>query len=245
MPPTIPYPETGLLAKNTLIGYERDLWTPGGNFDYNVFQDNFWGDSLDVKYPIAKTNGASAAVTFTEHNLHGFLEFVTGTDSAGYAGQGLGLQFDGDRGYLADFLIKLPSSLATLKFEVGVSDVDNAAGAVNVKATPSFNVTDTAVFIFDTADNTQFDFITKGNSLTLQTTENRRALSASEFLRLSIRASGNTVEFWINGVKKGSHPASVEGGSPMTPWVFAQARTGSASRTVELHKWRVIVPSWT
>ena len=38
--------------------------------------------------------------------------------------------------------------------------------------------------------------------------------------------------------------AGLEGGNPLTPWVFVQARAGSASRTIRLNKWGAIEPAW-
>ena len=241
--PPVPYGTTDLIRQKTGAGYRRELYIPG-SFDYDVWEDTFRGDEIDTIYPVAKTNGASADVTFTEHNSGGFLEFVTGTALDGYAGQGLGLQYTGDRGVLFETIVKLPSSLATLKFEVGLSDADNDAGAVNVKADPTHTATDYAVFIFDTTENTNFDFMTDGASIAAQETTALRTIVASDVLRLAIRIDGNNVTAYVNGVRVAGHSAAIEGGNTLTPWVFAQARTGSASRTLELHKWRCTQPAW-
>jgi len=120
----IPFPSEGLIERKTSIGFARDLWVPS-SFDYDVFEDKFWGDTLLAEYPSAKTNGTSAAVTFTEHNENGYLDIISGTDNDGYAGQGMGLQFTGDRGVLAEFIIKLPAAITTMKFEVGLTDADD------------------------------------------------------------------------------------------------------------------------
>src|SRR3990167_10073676 len=114
----IPFPTDQLIERKTSIGFQRDLWIPS-SFDYDVWEDSFKGDLIRDEYPAAKTNGASAAVTFTEHNANGYLELVSGTADDGYAGQGMGLQFTGDRGVLGEFLIQMPSAITTLKFEVG------------------------------------------------------------------------------------------------------------------------------
>ena len=213
------------------------------SFDYDVFEDKFWGDALLGLYPAAKTNGTSAAVTFTEHNANGYLDLVSGTTNNGYAGQGLGLQFTGDRGVLAEFIVRTPAAITTMKFEVGLSDADDDAGAINIKATPSFTAADTAVFVVDTDDDANIAFISaKGGSGTA--TQDIQALTASTTYRLAVRAIGDSVEGFINGTQVAGHDAGIEGGSALTPWAFVQARAGSASRTLQLHKWRVTQPAY-
>ena len=69
----------------------------------------------------------------------------------------MGMQFTGDRGILAEFIVTTPADVATMKVEVGLTDDDQAdAGAVNVKATPSVRAADLAVFCFDRDDNTEW-----------------------------------------------------------------------------------------
>jgi len=198
-----PYP-TGGKIQQMGTGWEKDLWVPG-SFDYDVFDSAFKGDQLIAEYPAAKLNGASSARTFTEHNVSGFLELVSGTDLDGYAGTGFGMNWSGDRGVLMDAIVKLPSSLATFKFEVGVSDNDQDAGAVNDKSSPSSTADDYAVFVFDTAHNTSFDFhsdIDAGG--TEQVTTGLLTLAASDTLRLSIRVDGDNVVFYVNDRRAGT-----------------------------------------
>lgn len=241
----IPYPTTGLIEAKTGIGYMRDLWIPS-SFDYDVWEDNFKGDAILGEYPSAKTNGTSAAVTFTEHNTYGYLELVTGTSDNGYAGQGVGLHWNGDRGILAEILFKTPSAITTLKFEMGLSDADDDAGAINLKATPTFTATDCAVVCFDTDDDTNFACISaKAGSATSTQDITAVVPAASTFYRVAIRVEGDSVTYWINNSLVAGHENAIEGGNDLTLWAFAQARTGSASRTVQLHKWRVIQPAYS
>ena len=239
----VPYPTDGLIEQKTGRGFRRDLWN-ASSFDFDYEGDSFKGDALNARYPAAKTNGASAAVTHTEHNVHGFVEMVSGTDDDGYAGQGFGMNWTGDRGLLAQFVVKLPSAITTLKFEVGLSDADDDAGAVNVKGT-SATATDFAVFIFDTDHNTQLDFETaKGG--TIQRKTNLHTVAASDVIRFAIRVDGDNAVAFINGqrVAEVGGALALEGGNGITPWVFAQARAVSASRTLEWHKWGILEPSY-
>ena len=52
----VPRPTGGLIQANTGVGDMRDLLIPN-SFDYDVFRDNFDGDTLHSLYPAAKTNG--------------------------------------------------------------------------------------------------------------------------------------------------------------------------------------------
>lgn len=243
----IPFPSAGQIQTKTSEGYQRRLWIPGA-FDYDVTEDNFKGDALKDQYPAAKTNGTSAAVTFTEHNANGYLELVTGTSDNGYAGQGFGLHWLGDTGILAEFIIQTPSDVSTLKFEVGLSDADDDAGAVNAKATPTFTATDCAVFVFDTDDDANLAFLSKGASEVATQDISKITIAASTKYYFAIRVQDNTVQAWA--AQDGSQPVHVaggthvvEGGNALTPWVFCQARAGAASRTLRWYKWRVTAPA--
>jgi hypothetical protein len=231
-----------------------DLLVAGHDFYYNAFEDDFRGDALNAIYPAAKTNGTAAAVTFTEHN-NGKLEFVTGTDDNGYAGQGLGLQYNGDRGILAEFLVTLPSSLADFKFEVGLTDADDDAGAVDVKATPTATATDFAVVCYDSDDDSTLQLI-HAKAGSVAAVEFSLTPAVSTQYHIAIRVVGDDVKAMVKSVgtagtgareevvANGTAGAGLEGGNDLTPWVFAQARAGSASKTLDLNKWRVVEPSW-
>lgn len=248
--PPVPFPTSGLVRIKTGKGYMRDLWTPN-SFDYNVFEDTFWGDSLDVLYPAAKTSGGS--VTFTEHNLHGFLEFKSGGSNDNYAGQGMGLQFTGDRGFLAEFLVKTPSNISDFKFEVGMTDDDSSdAGVVNLKQdSPTVRADEAAVLVFDTDDNTVFDFVTvKAGGTAVGANIAAPTVIASTFYNIAVRCGPTDFAELYAGIA-GSGPMqrvaqqalALEGSVALTPWVFVQTRTGG-EKILELHKWRVTEPAY-
>ena len=108
---------------------------------YNAWYDNFTGDLIDDRYPAAKTNGTSAAVSVASSQL----TLTSGTDDNGYAGQGLWLTgWKGDNGIYFEAQLAL-SSLTTQKMEVGLTDAVDDAGAVATKATPTGTADDFAV----------------------------------------------------------------------------------------------------
>jgi len=237
-----PRPTDGLVER---LGYPRqaDLWKPM-SMDYDVFEDKFWGDAILGLYPSAKTNGTSAAVTFTEHNAGGYLDLVSGTADDGYAGQGMGLQFKGDRGMLAEFIVRTPAAVTTMKFEVGLSDADDDAGAVNVKATPNATAADYGVFVFDRDDDTVLAFHSAKAGTITASEDTGITVAADTTYRLAVRVTDDNLVAYVNGVVVAEHGNGIEGGSALTPWVFCQARAGSASRTLQLHKWRVTAPAY-
>ncbi len=241
--PYIPFPTDQDLAQHTSVGPARRLWTPS-SFDYDVFEDNFWGDEIDTIYPAEVSS--SGSVTFAEHNLHGFLSIVADSGSGNYAGQGLGLQFSGDRGYLFEAIVKLPAAITTYKFECGMTDSDeDDAGAVNAKAdTSTFNATDCAVIIMDTSDDTNFAFISAMTDTGVSTQDITAHLPiAAATYRFAVRAEGDSVSAFINGTQVAGGAHKCNGATPMTPWIFTQARA-SSERITLLYKWRVTEPAY-
>ncbi|HET6497367.1 MAG TPA: hypothetical protein VFH61_18630 [Thermoleophilia bacterium] len=193
------------------------------NPDYETLYTHFLGDALPGEWGAAKTNGTSAAVTVAGSKL----TMTTGTDDNGYAGQGFGLFWAGDRGFYMESLQAL-DVLTTVKLEVGVSDAIADAGAVNVKATPSATAADFAVLCFDTDDNTQLDLISQKATGVAADAENVHTLVAATNFRVEMRGQGDVVSVFVNG--KGVGGGNIEGGSAISPWLFAQSRAGSASR---------------
>jgi hypothetical protein len=232
----IAYPTGGLIERKTGSGFRRDLWIPS-SFDYTITEDDFSGGQLKAEYPAAQAQTGTR--TFTEHNKGAFLELKSGATSGNSVGTGYGLNWSGDRGYLFEAIVKLPSDISTFKFEVGVSDADDDNGAVNQKASAVTHLADDyAVFIFDTTHNTSFDLYSRLDATTAQQTTGLATLSASDVLRLAIRADGDNVIAWVNGARVATVPLALQGGDGVTPWFFVEARDNS-ERILEVHKWRM------
>ncbi len=240
----IPYPTAGALERTGHpIGPQADLFALS---PFELFTQDFvfLGDTLPAEI-VSVTNGTSAALTPTATTSRG-LGLVTGTDDNGYAGIALALAYKGDLGLLAEYWLELPADITTLKVEAGVTDATADAGAVNVKATPTATATDYGVFVFDTDDDTALAFHS-AKAGTIVATEGVDTLSASDKLYMAVRVQGDNVEAYYQAnsmrspVKVAVHggSAGIEGGSALTPWVFAQARAGAASRTVTLLRARI------
>lgn len=253
--PTIPH-GSGLAAQRVDGGF-------GGRYDLdalndflmNIWEDNFIGDALRGEYPAAKTNGASAAVTFTAGNDQGWLDLITGTDNDGYAGQAMSdMLWTGDRGLLAEFLFETPSSLATYKLEVGVADSTAQAGMVNSKSGVTSTGTDYAVLIYDSAHNSALDLYHAKAGVTVAVENSNLVLAVSTLYYVAVRIVGDNVMFEIRGLSGTPNSttqyanvaaaAGIEGGTDITPWIFTQSRAGSASRTTKLYKWRAVWPAY-
>lgn len=246
----VPRPTAGLIRQRIpQTDWRRDLWVPG-SFDYNVDEDAFKGDTLNVQYPAAKTNGTSSAVTFTEHSSGGFLTLDAGTDINGYAGQGKGLQYTGDVGILFEAIIEIPTVLGSIKFEVGLSDADDIAGAVLSKSGVTNTGTDFAVMVYDSADNTDLALHSAKGGVDVQTdgVQGRAIAFDTKFL-VAIRVDGDNVEaYWgIGGavarVAVHGANAGIEGATTLTPWFFVQNIDGN-QHTLKVHKWRVTAPAY-
>lgn len=193
----------------------------------HVLYDHFLGDLIADEYAAAKTNGISAASSVSSSRL----THVSGTDDNGYAGNGFGMFWKGDLGVFMETVAVLPAAITTIKFEAGLSDAHDDAGAVNAKATPTATATDFGVLIYDTDDNNEFDYITQKATGVAAVAENVHALTANQVLKMGFRAQNDLIEAIINdNILRKAGP--IEGGSLLTPWLFCQARAGSASRTM-------------
>ena len=159
---------------------------------------------------------------------------TTGTDDDGYAGQAYGLLWKGDLGYTSEFIFAPGSAITTLKFEVGMTDAVADAGAVATKATPTGTADDFCVLVFDRDDNAELDLISElDNGGPVANAENVYTLAASTIFSAEFKAQGDVVGVFINGSNVGS--GSMQGGDLVTPWWFAQARAGAASRTLDVY----------
>jgi hypothetical protein len=239
---TVPFPSDGLIERKTSRGYMRDLLIPS-SFDYDVFEDNFKGDAVDAIYPAAKVD--TGAVSITEHSKTGLLLTTTAANDK-YAGQGLGMNWNGDRGCLLEGILVMPASLAATKIEFGFTDDDQSdTGAVNVKAGLTSNATDYAVFVYDTDDSTNataFGFTSSKGGTEVATVDLVVPVVDTTY-RWAVRIEGDSVSAYINGTQVAGGAHLIEGGTQITPWVFVQARAGT-NHVLQLHKWRVTQPAY-
>lgn len=196
------------------------------NPSYHTVYTHFLGDALTAEWPAAKTNGTSAAVTVATSRL----TLTTGTDDNGYAGQGFGLHWKGDNGVYFTTEFTQLTAVTSSKIEVGLTDAVDDAGAVNAKSTPTATADDFVVLVRDTDDNTELDLISAIDTVVSANAENVYTVAIDTAFIPEFRYQNDACAVFVNGSHVGS--GACQGGDLVTPWWFAQARAGSASRVV-------------
>lgn len=133
-------------------GFKRDILLANSHHVVRWF-DDFQGDVLDAKYTIVE-GGSGDSVSIVAGTLNGVMVVDSGTSNDNSASWELGLHFKGDLNAVFEARVKL-EALADCKFAMGFTDAlfaEDAAGPVDVLATPSMNAGDAAVWVLDTDD---------------------------------------------------------------------------------------------
>lgn len=219
--------------------------------------DDFIGDTLRTDiYTVSNGGGASAASpVVTAGVLNGVCDFVTGTagDSTASSELSTGLQFRGDHGCVAVACLQV-DIITGVKIEFGFTDSLSDPGAVNVKATPSFNAADCALWVLDTTDNTDWEGVAANNTSTAPMTTVEAAIQPTaatyEWLMVELienddsnnecavafsrfNADGLRTFHQIGGGVDNQGPNS---NVLLTPWLYVEARNGT-SKTMRVDYW--------
>jgi len=255
-------------ALRRVMGYSR-LYPFIEQHSLNVVQmlpggDDFLGDTLRTDiYTVANGGGASAASpVITADTLNGVCDFVTGTAGNSTASSELstGLAFRGDRSCVMVALLAV-DVITGVKIEVGFTDVATDPGAVNVKATPTFNATDCALWGFDTSDSgVGWEGVAANNGDTspMATVEagidpvaatnewlmvellrndsanNQCAVVFRRFTEAGLMTFGP--EVGSSAIGGGADPQGPNSNVLLTPWVYVEARNAT-SKTLSLDYW--------
>ncbi len=205
----------------------------------------------DVTYKIGSiTNGSSAALTgLVASQANGICRLTTGISNNGYVGifpavsaSLAGAAFVGDNSPVIWARVKT-SSAETLKIEVGFTDSDSDTGAVNALATPTTTALDCAVWCYDTTDSAGLFWqgVHSKNSTTPSKVEPGLFLPvAATYEWMGVAILGDAVRFmradqYGNITYPGTwQPSGITAGDALIPWIFAQNRTSSASRNVDV-----------
>ena len=218
-------------------------------------QADFLGDTLSTDlYTVSNGGGASAASpVITAGTLNGIADFVTGTagDSTASSEISLGLNWRGDRGCVMVALLTL-DVITGVKVEVGFTDVATDPGAVAIKATPTFNATDCALWVLDTNNNANWEGLAANNGDTAPMTTVAAGISpvaaTYEWLMVELietddvnsecavafrrfTADGRMTYEAIGGGVGGNQGPN--GNVLLTPWVYVEARN-TTSKTLSL-----------
>lgn len=200
--------------------------TPGyvSYFDHFLGQGaGIWPASQRWSYPATVGTGTEVIAQSTAA-LGGVLSVGTGGNDNDSAVQTLGLHWRGTEGFYYIAKVKL-SSVASIKFEVGVKDAITGEGTVNAKTTPTFTATDGACFIFDTDHNTELAFISVNagvvgaNGVSVLTMD-------TNYHIFEIVGQGSQVAGYADGKLVGG--GAITSTAPLTPYLMTVARSASA-----------------
>lgn len=193
---------------------------------YQTWFDHFIGATVNAAYPAVGGTGTPARAIVSAANASQ-MKLTTTTTSGDSATQALALIYRGSNYAYAATKLQI-DVITTLKFEFGFADaLTGAGGMVNVKATPTANGTNFAVFCFDTNHNTNLDaFACTAGTITNVGTS-ATALVAATDVTLEVVVENGTSQFFVNGqhVGGGAGPVST---AALTPWFAVVTRSAAA-----------------
>ena len=214
------------------------------------WDDHFLGDTIrgDATAPgiYEVVTGADGAIDILADQKNGIAE-IRASDGNGaddeYAGISLPeLGFYGDN-YCAVAVKMCVDNVATVKMEVGFTDVTTDSGAVNVLATPTFTANNFVGWVFDTDDTAYWQCVGVKATNGATKIEDSLAPVASTFETLIVVVEGDNAKFYrLDSESKCTYESAwmtdaIEGGTQICPWIFIQLRTGTIDRNIQLDRW--------
>ena len=218
---------------------ELSAFTVGG------LEDNFEGDTLWGGYQSTAAGANSAAAAISTGVVNGAILLDAGDANAGRCDLSWGLHYQAQLNaiYVARFSI---NTLTTRKFEIGFTDVISGtdAGAVNVKATPSFTAENAVVLAYDTDDDTNLTLLGVKATVAATAANFSTALVAATYYYFGVALIGESdqaVGFLLNAdgklLEEEVITAAVDVDTLLPPWLFVQNRAGNAgSMTLDWHR---------
>lgn len=207
--------------------------------------DDFQGDALWGGYQSTAAGAASAAAAISTGVVNGAILLDAGTDNAGRSDLSWGLHYKAELNaiYIARFSLNV---LTTRKFEIGFTDVISGtdAGAVNVKATPTFTADNAVVLVYDRDDDTNLTLAGVKATVAATPADFSLTLAAATYYYFGVELIGESdqaIGFVLdaNGalLEEKTITAPVTVTTLLTPWLFVQNRAGNAgSMTVDWHR---------
>ena len=219
-----------------------------GAFTTSGWEDDFQGDlfrggTAPGMYQSTASGAAAATAAISTGVVNGAALIDAGTDDNGRSDLSWGLHYRGDLNavYVTRFSI---NTLTTRKFEIGFTDVLSGtdAGAVNVKATPTFNATDAALLVYDTDDDAVLTLVGVKAGTAATVADFSIALSAATYYYFGVALESDIARGFVldaNGAlleEKVIEDAVTET-VLLTPWLFVQNRAANAgSMTLDWHR---------
>lgn len=206
-------------------------------------EDDFQGDTLSGTYQSTASGAASAAAAISTGVVNGAILLDAGTADDGRSDLSWGLHYAGELNpiYIARFSI---NTLTTRKFEIGFTDVISGtdAGAVNVKATPSWTATNGCVLCFDTDDDAVLTLLGVQAGTASGVDDFALTLVAGTYYYFGVALVGTDAHgFVLNTdgylLETATIASAVTAATLLTPWLFVQNRAANAgSMTVDWHR---------
>ena len=212
---------------------------------------SFWDDHIGTRTgtwpagtPYASTIGTGTEVIGLTSGLNGTMTLTTGNGGSDTAGQGLGLNWNGDSGFYFIARCKM-GRITSSKFEIGMTDAVNDDGAVAVKGTPTFTADDCALFVFDTTDDTNVTFVSNGGTTDANADAGLTLVADTYFVveivgRGPTDTTGDNVVGFLNGVQVGS--GNINGANRLTPWAYVEDLATSTATVFTVDYWGCIGP---
>ena len=207
--------------------------------------DDFQGDTLNGLYQSTASGATSAAAAISTGVVNGAILLDAGDANSGRCDLSWGLHYQAQLNaiYIARFSI---NTLTTRKFEIGFTDVISGtdAGAVNVKATPTFTADNACVLVYDTNDDTRLTLAGVKATVAATVADFSLALSAATYYYFGVALIGESdqaIGFVLNAdgglLEEQRITAPITVTTLLTPWLFVQNRAGNAgSMTLDWHR---------
>lgn len=182
-----------------------------------------WPASQNWSYPATVGTGTES-ISVTTAALGGLLKVTTGGTTDNSASQAVGLHWRGTEGWYWICRAAMVSN-ASAKMEIGMIDSITTDQNVATKATPTFNSTDGACFIFDTNEDTNLTFITNNAGVVGANVDAIFTMDTAQHIYEMVGRAG-TVSAYVDGRWVGS--GAITSTAPLSPYVCSVTRTGSA-----------------
>lgn len=205
--------------------------------------DDFQGDTLNGLYQSTAAGANSAVAAISTGVVNGAIKLDAGDANSGRCDLSWGLHYQGQLNaiYIARFSI---SVLTTRKFEIGFTDVISGtdAGAVNVKATPTWTADNAVVLCYDTSDDTNLTLMGVKATVASDVADFSTTLAAATYYYFGVALFEDDARGFLldtNGylLEEEVIEAAVTATTLLTPWLFVQNRAGTAgSMTLDWHR---------
>ena len=249
----LPLLETRYTRRNLIRKLGRTRYTDFlelNAFTTSKWEDDFQGDlfsagSAPALYQSTASGAASATAAISTGVVNGAALLDAGTDNSGRCDLSWGLHYQAQLNavYVARFKI---NAITTRKFEIGFTDVVSGtdAGAVNVKATPTFTADNAVVLVFDTNDDTNLSLVGVKATVAATAADFSTTLVADTYYYFGVALIGDSDQakgfiLDANGyfLEEETITAAVDIDTLLTPWLFVQNRAGNAgSMTLDWHR---------